>query len=78
VPVLVAGASLLALLALAPFVFQADSFTSMDTAIKLIQATELTRSGYQSMALSYPARDLDPTEQFLPFEDPFVFLSAGK
>ncbi len=30
------------------------------------------------MALSYPARDLDPTEQFLPFEDPFVFLSAGK
>ena len=78
VPVLVAGGSLLALLALAPLVFQADSFTSIDTAIKLIQATELTRSGFQSMALSYPARDLDPTEQFLPFEDPFVFLSAGK
>ena len=30
------------------------------------------------MALSYPARDLDPTEHFLPFQDPFVFLSAGK
>ena len=30
------------------------------------------------MALSYPARDLDPAEHFLPFADPFVFLSAGK
>ena len=78
VPVLVAGGSLLVLLALAPLVFQSQSFGSIDTAIKLIQSAELSRSGYQSMALSYPARDLDPTEQFLPFEDPFVFLSAGK
>ena len=46
--------------------------------IKLIQSTELARIGLRSMALSYPARDLDPAEHFLPFEAPFVFLSAGK
>ena len=75
---LVAIGSLLVLLALAPLVFERHSFTSIDTAIKLIQSTELSRSGFESMALSYPARDLDPTEHFLPFQDPFVFLSAGK
>ncbi len=76
--VLVASLSLLVLLALAPLVVQRHSFASIDTAIKLIQSTELSRSGGRSMALSYPARDLDPAEQFLPFESPFVFLSAGK
>lgn len=75
---LVAGGSLLLLTALAPLVFQRYSFTSIDTAIKLIQSTELSRSGGRSMALSYPARDLDPEERFLPFESPFVFLSAGR
>lgn len=63
---------------LAPRVFQPHAFASIDTAIKLIQSTELSRSGFRSMALSYPAHTLDPAERFLPFESPFVFLSAGK
>ena len=75
---LIAAGSLALLVTLAPLVFQEHSFSSIDTAIKLIQSHELSRSGYRSMALSYPARDLDPTEHFLPFEDPFVFLSAGR
>lgn len=75
---LVAGGSLVVLLALAPLIFQPYSFASIDTAVKLIQSSEVSRSGYRSMALSYPARDLDPTEHFLPFQSPFVFLSAGR
>ena len=51
---------------------------SIDTAVKLIQAEELRRSGFASMAISYPARDLDPTEEFLPLVPPFVFLSGGQ
>jgi len=75
---LVAAGSLLALVALAPLIFQRESFATIDTAIKLIQSSELARTGFQSMALPYPAHDLDPTEQFLPFGAPFVFLSGGK
>ena len=75
---LVAAGSLLALIALAPLIFQRESFATIDTAIKLIQSSELARTGFHSMALPYPAHDLDPTEQFLPFGEPFVFLSGGK
>lgn len=74
----VAAGSLIALIALAPLAFSPHAFESIDTAIKVIQANELSRSGYRSMALSYPAGALDPAEHFLPFEDPFVFLAAGK
>ncbi len=66
------------LVLLAPLIFQRDSVAAIDTAIKLIQSTELARTGFHSMSLPYPAHDLDPTEYFLPFGMPFVFLSAGK
>lgn len=75
---LVAAGTLLVLVALAPLIFQRESFATIDTAIKLIQSSELARTGFQSMALPYPAHDLDPTEQFLPFGAPFVFLSGGQ
>ena len=74
---LVAAVALLVLAALAPSIHQRDSFATIDTAIKVIQSSELARTGFQSMALPYPAHDLDPTEQFLPFGAPFVFLSGG-
>ena len=63
---------------LAPIVVERHSLNSIDTAIKLIQATELNRSSFRSMALSYPAHTVDPDEHFLPFASPFVFLSAGR
>ncbi|MBK5296945.1 MAG: hypothetical protein JJE40_07295 [Vicinamibacteria bacterium] len=78
ITLLVATGALLALAALAPLIFQRDSVATIDTAIKLIQSSELARTGFQSMALPYPARDLDPAEHFLPLGAPFVFLSAGK
>lgn len=74
----VAAATLCVLGVLAPNVLERHSLNSIDTAIKLIQATELNRSSYRSMALSYPAHDLDPDERFYPFSSPFVFLSAGR
>jgi hypothetical protein len=60
--------------------YSADPATlgSIDNAVKLIQAEELRRSGFRSMAISYPARSIDPDEQFFPLAEPFVFLSAGK
>jgi hypothetical protein len=77
ITLLVATGALLVLVALAPMIFQPDSFATIDTAIKVIQSSEVARTGFQSMALPYPAHDLDPTEQFLPFGAPFVFLSGG-
>ncbi len=74
----VAAATMCVLGVLAPIVLERHSLNSIDTAIKLIQATELNRSSFRSMALSYPAHDLDPDEQFLPFASPFVFMSAGR
>jgi hypothetical protein len=75
--VVLAAATVAVLLLLAPMVFDAHSVTSIDSAVKAAQATELVRSGFSSMALSYPGRALDPAEYFFPFESPFVFLSAG-
>lgn len=74
----VAIGTLLVLLAIAPVATERHALNSIDTAIKLIQATELSRSSFRTMALTYPARDIDPDEQFLPFVPPFVFLSAGR
>lgn len=74
----VAVGALLVLLAIAPVATERHALNSIDTAIKLIQATELSRSAFRAMALAYPARDIDPDEQFLPFVPPFVFLSAGR
>jgi hypothetical protein len=74
----VAIGTLLVLLAMAPAGVERHSLSSIDTAIKLIQATELSRSWFRTMALTYPARDIDPDEQFLPFVPPFVFMSAGR
>ncbi len=78
VTLLVTAGTLLVLLVLAPLVFHPHSVSSIDTAIKVIQATELARSGFTSMALPYPGHAIDPGEHFLPFQSPFVFLSAGK
>lgn len=75
---IVAVVSLLALAWLAPATFDADSVTSIDTVLKLAQATEVSESGFRSMALPYRARALDSEEVFYPFEAPFVFLSAGR
>lgn len=74
----VAAGALVVLLAIAPLVVERHALASIDTAIKLIQATELSRSSFRTMALSYPARDIDPDEQFLPFLKPFAFMSAGQ
>ena len=73
-----AGLTFLVLLLVAPAVFEPHSVTSIDSAVKAAQAAELARSGYRSMAISYPGRALDPEEHFYPFEPPFVFLSAGR
>lgn len=70
--------ALAVILLLAPVAIEQHVLNSIDTAVKLIQAEELRRSGFASMAISYPARDLDPTEEFLPFVPPFVFLSGGQ
>lgn len=64
--------------ALAPIAVEQHVLNSIDTAVKLVQAEELRRSGFASMAISYPARDLDPAEVFLPFVPPFIFLSSGQ
>lgn len=63
--------------ALAPLAVEQHVLNSIDTAVKLVQAEELRRSSFVSMAISYPARDLDPAELFLPFVPPFIFLSSG-
>jgi hypothetical protein len=70
--------ALAVILLLAPMAVEQHVLNSIDTAVKLIQAEELRRSGFASMAISYPASDLDPTEQFLPLVPPFVFLSGGQ
>lgn len=76
---LLVGACALALLApLLRFASDPSAPSSIDSAVKLIQAEELRRSGFRSMALSYPARSIDPLELFFPLTEPFVFLSAGK
>ena len=75
---LVGLGALAVILVLAPIAVEQHVLNSIDTAVKLIQAEELRRSGFQSMAISYPARDLDPAEEFLPFVPPFVFLSGGE
>jgi hypothetical protein len=75
---LVGVGALALILVLAPIAVEQHVLNSIDTAVQLIQAEELRRSGFQSMAISYPARALDPTEEFLPFVPPFVFLSGGQ
>lgn len=74
----VAAGTAVVLLTLAPLLSERHALSSIDNGVKLIQSTELARAGFRSMALPYPAQDLDPDWQFMPFESPFVFLSAGR
>jgi hypothetical protein len=55
-----------------------QALSSIDTAVKIIQAEELRRSSFRSMAISYPAESIDPGGHYLPLTAPFVFLSAGQ
>jgi len=54
-----------------------DSLFSVDAAVKILQAQSLRDSGFTSVALPYPAQDLDPEYRFVPFRPPFVFRYHG-
>lgn len=54
-----------------------DTFSSIDSSIKFLQASALAASGFRSMALPYPAAALDPGNLFLPYDPPFTFRNAG-
>lgn len=54
-----------------------DSLFSIDAAVKLLQAQALRDSGFTSVALQYPAQELDPELRFLPFKSPFIFRHHG-
>ena len=58
-------------------VVDTDSLFSIDGAVKLLQAQALRDSGFTSVAIPYPAQDLDPDYRFLPFKPPFVFFHHG-
>jgi hypothetical protein len=54
-----------------------DTFGSIDSAIKFLQASALASSSLHSMALPYRAAAFDPTGIFQPYEPPFTFRNAG-
>jgi hypothetical protein len=72
----VAGAALvLGVIAFGPL--RGDTFSSIDSSIKYLQASAFAASGFRSMALPYPASALDPAGLFLPYDTPFAFRNAG-
>jgi hypothetical protein len=54
-----------------------EALISIDAGIKLLQAQALRDSGLASVAIPYPAADLDPQREFAPFTLPFVFERGG-
>ena len=59
------------------FVLDPDALFSIDAAVKLLQAESLKATRFASMAIDYPARNLDPSLRFVPFGQPFVFEHHG-
>ncbi len=56
--------------------FPAQAFYSGDMGPKYVQARSFLSEGFSSLTLPYPGALLDPTEQFFPFAEPFVFRTA--
>jgi hypothetical protein len=50
---------------------------SGDEGVKLVQSLSLLESGWQSAAIPYPGSDLDPDEEHLPLQPPFIWHHAG-
>lgn len=73
--VVVGVALALGLIAFGPL--RGDTFSSIDSAIKFLQASMLASSGFHSMALPYRAAAFDPNGLFQPYEPPFTFRNAG-
>lgn len=73
--VVVGTAVALGLIAFGPL--RGDTFGSIDSSIKFLQASALAASGFRSMALPYPAFALDPSGTFVPFDQPYVFRGAS-
>jgi len=71
----VAGAALI-LGVIAFGLLRGDTFGSIDSSIKFLQASALAASGFRSTALPYPALALDPGQMFVPFDPPYVFRGA--
>ncbi len=46
---------------------------SGDEGVKLVQSLSLLESDWQSLAIPYPGADLDPGEEHLPLQPPFVW-----
>jgi hypothetical protein len=53
-----------------------DTFGSIDSSIKFLQASAFAASGFRSTALPYPALALDPGLVFVPFDPPYAFRGA--
>ena len=51
----------------------ADVFYSGDAGVKYIQVGSLVRGHFRTLALVYPAADLDPTGALFPLEPPFAW-----
>ena len=72
----VAGAALI--LGIIAFgLLRGDTFGSIDSSIKFLQASALAASGFRSTALPYPGLSLDPGQMFVPFDPPYVFRAAS-
>jgi hypothetical protein len=72
---LVVAAAALMLGVIAFGLLRGDTFGSIDSSIKFLQASAFAASGFRSTALPYPALALDPGQMFVPF-DPLVFRGA--
>ena len=72
----VAGAALI-LGVIAFGLLRGDTFGSIDSSIKFLQASAFAASGFRSTALPYAALALDPGQMFVPFDPPYVFRGAS-
>jgi hypothetical protein len=67
---LVVAAAALMLGVIAFGLLRGDTFGSIDSSIKFLQASAFAASGFRSTALPYPALALDPGQTFVPFDPP--------
>ena len=74
---LVVAAAALMLGVIAFGLLRGDTFGSIDSSIKFLQASAFAASGFRSTALPYPALALDPGQMFVPFDPPYVFRGAS-
>jgi hypothetical protein len=54
------------------------TFWSSDSAVRFVQAESLRSQGYRTLAVLYPAEDVDPDHDFYPVAEGFSYRRGGR